>query len=80
MGKLSEVHNCIFAWGPANTLSRGSPKPLVLVISLTSFTFFTYYPGYTGKPKDVEVWVQCGLESCSAKVSFLVKLFDEGWG
>lgn len=58
----------------------GGPRPLTRVIPGTRFTLLAYYLGCAGKPRYVEVWAQCGLESHLASVSLLMQLFDKGWG
>ena len=72
----------IFLIGSPPTLyiPGGGPRSLTWVILGTHFTLFAYYPGYAGNLRDVEVLVQCGLESRVAIMSLWLKLFDKGWG
>ena len=80
MGALNKVNNYIFKWGPSETLHpRGSPMPLAWVILCTYFTLFTYYQGYAGKPRDVNVSTLYILKSLLANMSLLMNLLNKAW-
>lgn len=64
---------------PLTLHPRGGPRPLTWVISCTYFTLFTYYQGYAGKPRDVEVSAEYSLKSPLANVSLLMNFLNKAW-